>query len=403
MHLPLLQLLASLQLLLLPAAATAAADDRKLGLCCMGCNETQYSSLGNVTSWAYRYSLWVDDPGATRWLVDNKVEFVPHLAHHHVPLPWGGACEAFESNRKGKAPAPLCTDGMLDQAIAFAKGQGLTVRYLMGWNEAYDKGNAKAGKKHIDPADAAEYWRTHVQGMAARNNLTLVSPTTGVEKKKLEWLGDMIIACWANRNNPSPEEGCEVESIAAFSVHDYKCAEPYWRENYGNRGVFQTKLAAHISKGDSSGGKDWEEYVNTRLIWVTETNCNGDTGFPPTAPVSAAEQVRMTCQCEKATRQFLMRRNDPLPRQARAKHEDFKSTDGVVCVFLVVCKNIRAARDWRVRQVREMFARLDRSTGDNGDDTTSQLVEHVAEQPNWESRDSRRYAGRCVRHSVAAG
>ena len=287
MHLPALRLLASLLLLLLllllPPLPAAAAG--KLGLCCMGCNATQYRPLGVVSSWAYRYSLWVDDPGAAQWLVSNQVEFVPHLAHHHVPLPWGGACD-FSSDPEGAA-VPLCTDAMLDKAIAFAKGQGLTMRHLMGWNEAYDKGNAKAVKKYIEPAAAATYWRTHVQGMAARNNLTLVSPTTGVEKNKLAWLGDMLLACWAQR-----DQGCDVETIAAFSVHDYKCAEPYWRQSYGRGGQFQTKLAAHLANGNAPGGKNWTRYVDARLLWVTETNCNGDTGFPPTASVSAEEQVR---------------------------------------------------------------------------------------------------------------
>eukprot|EP01043_Picozoa_sp_COSAG02_P062047 COSAG02_NODE_8469_length_2562_cov_1.366220_3_plen_292_part_00 len=277
-HLPQLQLLA--WLLLLPAA-----NSGKLGLCCMGCNATQYVPLGTLSSSDYRYQLWVDDPGAAQWLVDNQVEFVPHLAHHHVPLPWGGACDFF-SGPNG-AGVPLCTDAMLDRAIAFAKGQGLAIRHLMGWNEAYDEGNDKATKKYIQPAVAATYWRTHVQGMAARNNLTLVSPTTGVEKKKLTWLADMLLACWAQRS-----QGCDVESIAAFSVHDYKCAEPYWRQNYGRGGLFQRKLAAHLTSGHSSGGKNWTRYVDERLIWVTETNCNGDTGFPPTALVSAQEQVR---------------------------------------------------------------------------------------------------------------
>lgn len=247
------QLLAAL---LLPAAASGTSAG-KLGLCCMGCNATQYGPLGKVSSWAYRYSLWVDDPDAAQWLGENQVEFVPHLAHHRVPLPWGGACD-FGSDPEGTA-APLCTDTMLDKAIAFAKGQGVTVEWLMGWNEAYDKGNAKAAKKYIEPATAATYWRTHVQGMATRNNLTLVSPTTGAEEKKLAWLGDMLLACWAQRS-----QGCDVETIAAFSVHDYKCGEPYWRATYGTGGQFQTKLAAHLTNGHGAGGKNWTRYVSAR-------------------------------------------------------------------------------------------------------------------------------------------
>lgn len=185
---------------------------------------------------------------------------------------------------------------MLDSALAAKSNTGLTMKYLMGWNEAYDKSGSKKDKKYIAPIDAATYWRTFVQGLAARNgNLTLVSPTTGVTKGKLEWLGDMLIACWKDSS-----KGCDVETIAAFSVHDYKCSESYWRSNYGPTGLFQKNLKAYLAIGVTT--KDWSTFVDARPIWVTETNCNGDYGFPPTAFVSRSEQcARITGQrAEKA-------------------------------------------------------------------------------------------------------
>ena len=266
----------------------------KLGLCCIGCNATQYNSFANL-SWAYRYSLFVDTPNAGQWLSQNNIEFVAHLAHKHVPLPEGKACN-FDG-AKGKTP--LCTNQMLDAALQF-NGKDQTMKYLMGWNEAYDQGGSKGKKKYITPTQAATWWRVYVQGMASRANLTLVSPTTGVEKNKLHWLGNMILECWAQRN-----QGCDVETIAAFSVHDYKCGETYWRDNYGEQGVFQTKLKKFLNQGlsrelntiDIDTGKNWTTYVDSRRIWVTETNCNGDTGWPPTAPVSGEEQcARITGQ-----------------------------------------------------------------------------------------------------------
>ena len=43
--------------------------------------------------------------------------------------------------------------------------------------------------------------------------------------------------------------------------------------------------------------KDWASYVDARPIWVTETNCNGDNGFPSTGPISNTEQcARITGQ-----------------------------------------------------------------------------------------------------------
>lgn len=233
-----------------------------------------------------------------QWMALNHIEFVAHLAHHRVPLPNATACN-FDI-------APFCTAAALDSALALAKTQA-NVTHLMGWNEAYDKGNSKAQKKYITPTDAATWWRVYVQGMAARAGLALVSPTTGVETHKLEWMGDMLLACWDQRDlNRVHHVGpsCDVETITAFSVHDYKCSEEYWRENYGERGTFQKELAKYLAKGSTSRDQaaakramNWTAYVETRPIWVTETNCNGDTGFPPTAAVSGTEQcARITGQ-----------------------------------------------------------------------------------------------------------
>ena len=132
----------------------------------------------------------------------------------------------------------------------------------------------------------------YVQGMAQRANVSLVSPTTGVEKNKLHWLANMLLECWSQRAS-----GCDVETITAFSVHDYKCSETYWRTNYGTNGVFQTTLSQYLTASAGGKGKDWKTYVAARRIWVTETNCNGDNGFPSSGPVSRSEQcARITGQ-----------------------------------------------------------------------------------------------------------
>ena len=244
-------------LLLLLVQPLAAAG--KLGLCCLGCTPTTYEPFANATSWVYRYSLFVDDADAAEWLVKHEVEFVPHLAHKRVPLPNGTACN-FDVATKN---VPLCTDAMLDSALA-VNAKGLKINYMMGWNEAYDRGSKKAQKKYIAPGTAATYWRTMVQRMAKRANVKLVSPTTGVEPQKLEWLGNMLVACWSQRGL-SP--GCDVETVAAFSVHDYKCGEQYWRSNYGTNGIFQTKLKRFLSSTAAGRGKDWATFVDTRSIW----------------------------------------------------------------------------------------------------------------------------------------
>ena len=49
----------------------------KLGLCCESCNATQYGPFSAAGSWAYRYSLFVDDADSAKWLGDNSVESFP--------------------------------------------------------------------------------------------------------------------------------------------------------------------------------------------------------------------------------------------------------------------------------------------------------------------------------------
>ena len=275
--------------LVILSAASVVVARGKVGLCCKECSAKSYSPFAGSASWAYRYQLFVDDTEAAIWLHSNNIEFVPHLAHKQVPLPGGSSCTLETSEIS--ANIPLCTATILDAAISASNNKAVTTKYLMGWNEAYDNSNSKSKKKYIRPVDAATYWRTFVQGLAARNgNLSLVSPTTGVSKGKMEWMGDMLLACWAQRS-----EGCDVETIKAFSVHDYKCGESYWRSNYGINGTFQRSLKAYLAM--AGVGKDWSSYVDTRPIWVTETNCNGDYGFPHTHEIYRSEQcARITGQ-----------------------------------------------------------------------------------------------------------
>ena len=238
----------SLYVHVVQVAAAATSSPGKLGLCCMECTATQYAPFAKSASWVYRYNLFLDDADAAQWLSSSSIEFVPHLAHKKVPLPNGTTCTIVSEDTTKNIP--LCTSAMLDAALQAENNNGVTMRYLMGWNEAYDHSGSKAKKKYIAPADAATYWRTIVQGLAARNgNLTLVSPTTGVTKGKMEWLGAMLLACWNQRSM-----GCDVESIQAFSVHDYKCGESYWRSNYGVNGTFQQTLKAYLTSATAVGG-----------------------------------------------------------------------------------------------------------------------------------------------------
>lgn len=256
--------------LALGAPSSALASSNKFGLCCEGCNATQYGPFASAASWAYRYELAVSDPSALAWMNKNGVEFVPMVAHHEVNFFNGSKCDFNAST----CTAHDIAAALMETSRALT---GAPVRFLMAWNEAYDRNNYKSGKKWIPPHQAALWWGTILQPAATlARNLSLVSPTTGVETKKLVWLAQFLMACL---DLGKQDGSCDVQSVAAFSVHDYKCAGAYWKDNYGDarEGAFQRKLVKALG---GHGDFDWAEYVASRPIWVTETNCNGDGDQP---------------------------------------------------------------------------------------------------------------------------
>lgn len=256
--------------------ASAFAASEKTGLCCEGCNTTQFGPFEGHATWTYNYKLSISDHSTVAWLNSQGVEYVPMMAHRRLFLPDGSSCEFGAVAFKEKKMKRPCTEDQLVEVIEGTRKQmSKPLRYLMGWNEPYDFGNHKAAKKYITPKEAADWWRQIMQPVARRTNLSLVSPTTGAPHKKWNWTQNFLEECW-NLKNATPS--CDVESIAAFSVHDYKCSEQYWLKSYGNgKKSFQAQLA-HAMQG--LGGKDWRSYVSSRPIWVTETNCGGDGDLP---------------------------------------------------------------------------------------------------------------------------
>jgi len=157
------------------------------------------------------------------------------------------------------------------------RSTGLTMKYLMGYNEPWDTHNPA---KFMEHAEAAEHWRNYVQPVSEKMGLKLVSPTTGhglkKRRRKFEWMAGFLKECYTRRN--LKENPCDVDKIKIFSVHDYRCKGKLWRQNYKRNGKFHKSLVRSIRKyGRATRGKNWNAYVAERPIWVTETNCNWDT------------------------------------------------------------------------------------------------------------------------------
>lgn len=113
-------------------------------------------------------------------------------------------------------------------------------------------------------------------------NLELVSMTT--RYKKEPWMVTFLHTCWALREDP--DYPCDVHSISAWAIHNYTCSERMWNRRYGgtHSNSYQQRLIRLLGEGE---GIDWAEYVLSKQLWVTETNCNWDGDEP-----DAEEQCR---------------------------------------------------------------------------------------------------------------
>lgn len=108
------------------------------------------------------------------------------------------------------------------------------MKYLTGFNEAYEEPHDDATRykkqKYVAPLEAVEMWRNVIQPAAIEMGLGLLPPTTGAKIKKIDYLATFVSGCYDKRNDATAP--CDVKLISAFSVHDFRCQESYWVENY---------------------------------------------------------------------------------------------------------------------------------------------------------------------------
>eukprot|EP00483_Globobulimina_turgida_P000142 UN00142 len=99
------------------------------------------------------------------------------------------------------------------------------------------------------------------------------------------WMEAFLKACF-------DDEVCDVDKIDVISVHEYKCKETYWNNKYdAKNGYFFNQLKALMGQ---YGGKNWVKWIDSRPIWVTETNCFWESVNPNPSNIE---------QCKAITRQ----------------------------------------------------------------------------------------------------
>lgn len=135
---------------------------------------------------------------------------------------------------------------------------------------------------------------------ASALNLQIISPTTGFKEEKITWMSEFLVYCYEMRNDVQP---CDINTIAKWSVHDFKCQANQWEENYGGPDAnFQAGLLKLMNEL-LPDAIDWYDFINSRKLWVTATSCNWDPNAykqtkkdqPPTNEESC---MRITGQTE---------------------------------------------------------------------------------------------------------
>jgi len=149
----------------------------------------------------------------------------------------------------------------------------------MGFNEPED---SRSKHKNMSPREAAEYWRRFVQPAAVELNLSLVTPTVSEGfckqheygcKAKGTWYANFLKACWDHREDQ--DSPCDVEKITAVSVHLYQCTEDTWTSMFTpSTGQFFRDMKMQMK---AYGGRDWDSFIDSRKIWVTEFDCHDDS------------------------------------------------------------------------------------------------------------------------------
>lgn len=165
--------------------------------------------FNDSVSWFYNYKQAPLGWQAT-WARDNNVEFVPMFSKDWLNNPDGTIlCKYEDSNNY-----PTCTtQDAIDVISDAVSNSGVTIKYLMGFNEMYNNPG-----DDMTPLQAAEYWAKHVQPAAVDQNLRLVSPTVQAKTNAVNWFSDFLRECDAMVD-------CDVDLIDVFSIHQYDCRE----------------------------------------------------------------------------------------------------------------------------------------------------------------------------------
>lgn len=261
--------------------ALHADSGKRLGLA-MGYQTTKNALLTvqDIGSWYYMYDPYPTRTGRLSTLAMAKAsgkEFVPMISEHKFYLDESHTAYCVFVQRLVAEDAPLCDTATVQKSLKRMLGEfsghAVKPRYLMfdnePWTQSPDTNATWNGQNvKVTPWQAASKM-VIVQPAADRLGLTLVSPTAD---QKGVWISEFLKQC-------VQMPGCDINKIQVISVHKYVCSRKSWQEDFVER-KWQARLLERVKdSGNGMTPEKWADYINTRRIWVTETNCNGDPDY----------------------------------------------------------------------------------------------------------------------------
>lgn len=260
---------------------------KSLGLI-YGPNATQevIDKTESLGGWYYTYSTHPnrDEPGrhtnTVRMANRNDKEFVPMVhTRYFITDETGSSCPLLNRFRRGNEG--VCTISEMVNSLEEMKSlfsSSNQPKHIMVFNEPWRKGDqfASSTGEHyaLTPWQAAASYSL-IEVAAKRANLNVVGPTIGDGDSSVLWFSEFLKRCHDLRNDS--EFRCKLSGIRTFSYHAYQCHSSFFEEELGERKL-QYDLINLMKNSDRSwyGGYNWEKYILSRKIWLTETTCNWD-------------------------------------------------------------------------------------------------------------------------------
>ena len=267
---------------LYPTAAPGAHADMpiagKLGLCGNKWRKEQVKNINgdDHVSWFYQYFHWITNDDHIEWANENGLEFVPMLNQNRIKLDGWSKCYLNGRDPDGNEQERCDKDRIASEIKETMDKLTTPVRYLIGLNEPFDTDENKPNK-WVEPREASALWGEYWMPIAEELGLKLVSPTSIMKGDKASWIADFFKGCWELRD--AEENHCDVNTIEVFNIHHYSCVYKHYYEAYDlipdDQDNFYGYLIAQLTDPAWEGHdqNDWEEWVLSRPIWVTETSC----------------------------------------------------------------------------------------------------------------------------------